>query len=102
LKKADDYSAFLVQRAIPDYRSIAGNLGAFVLQNRDEHCAHFLTVSVWKSVDAIKKFAGDDYEIAKYYEEDKNYLLEFETKVKHYEVAGGDFAPGDLRKAIGA
>lgn len=37
-------------------------------------------------MEAIKKFAGEDYEKARYYPEDKDYLLEFEEKVAHYEV----------------
>lgn len=102
LQKAAEYAAFLVRRAIPDYRAVEGNLGAFVLQRPEEHVAHFLTVSLWSSVEAIKRFAGEDYELAKYYDEDENYLLEFETKVRHYDVAGGDYVSNnDLRKAIG-
>ena len=45
-------------------------------------------------MEAIKAFAGDDPEIAKYYEEDEDFLLEFERTVVHYEVVGqaGDSA----------
>jgi heme-degrading monooxygenase HmoA len=101
LQKADEYAAFLVRRAIPDYRAIEGNLGAFVLQRREEHAAHFLTVSLWPSAEAVRRFAGDDYELAKYYEEDEAYLLEFETTVKHYDLEGGDYVSDNaLRKAI--
>jgi hypothetical protein len=37
---------------------------------------------------SIKAFAGDDVETAKYYPEDRDFLLEFEPKVVHYEVVG--------------
>jgi hypothetical protein len=30
--------------------------------------------------------AGDDFEKAKYYPEDDDFLLEFEEKVEHFEV----------------
>jgi len=36
----------------------------------------------------IKGFAGDDTELPKYYPEDKDFLLEFEPRVVHYEVVG--------------
>jgi hypothetical protein len=36
----------------------------------------------------IHGFAGDDVEVAKYYPEDRDYLLEFEPTVVHYEVVG--------------
>jgi len=48
--------------------------------------AEFLFVSLWESVDAICKFAGPDIERAVYYPEDKEFLLELEPNVTHYEV----------------
>jgi hypothetical protein len=45
-------------------------------------------MTYWESLDMIKGFAGDDAELAKYYPEDKDFLLEFETRVVHYEVVG--------------
>ena len=39
-----------------------------------------------KGFESIKQFAGDDYEKAKYYPEDKKYLLEFEDSVIHCET----------------
>ena len=38
---------------------------------------------------AVRAFAGEDVEKARYYEEDSKYLLEFEPTVKHYEASGG-------------
>ena len=43
-------------------------------------------ISLWESNDSIKKFARDDYELARYYPEDKDYLLELEKYCTHYEV----------------
>ena len=42
--------------------------------------------SAWDSLEAIKRFAGDSHEQAQYYPEDKNFLLEFEPTVQHYEA----------------
>ena len=39
-------------------------------------------------MDAIRRFTGDDVETAEYYPEDKDFLLEFEPRVMHYEVMG--------------
>jgi len=41
---------------------------------------------LWESIAAIKQFAGDDYEKARYYPEDKDFLLELEPAVSHYEI----------------
>jgi heme-degrading monooxygenase HmoA len=57
-----------------------------VLRRIEADKAHFLTLSLWESLDAIKKFAGEDYEKARYYPEDKDFLLDFEPTVQHYEL----------------
>jgi len=84
---ADAYGEFLQRRAVPDYRSVAGNEGVWVLRRDDGERTHFITLTFWESRAAIEKFAGKDIERAKYYEEDKQFLLEFEPNVVHYEVA---------------
>ena len=86
VSKADAYVNFLKQSGLPDYRSTDGNLGAYILRRIEGDEAHFLTLSFWKSLDAIKTFAGEDYEKARYYSQDKEFLLEFEPTVLHYEV----------------
>lgn len=86
LERADAYAAFLRERAIPDYRSTPGNLDAAVLRRDEGDVAHFLTVTHWSSLDAIRAFAGDDLLKAKYYPEDRDFLLEFEAQVQHFVV----------------
>jgi heme-degrading monooxygenase HmoA len=86
--KAEAYRAFLNARAIPDYRSIPGNLSVHVLERREGDVTHFMTLTFWESLDAIRAFAGEELERAKYYPEDARFLLEFEPGVVHYDVAG--------------
>jgi heme-degrading monooxygenase HmoA len=87
-EKATAYREFLNARAIPDYRSTHGNLSVYILERTEDEVTHFLTLTFWKNAAVIKNFAGDDIDIAKYYPEDKDFLLEFERKVAHYEVVG--------------
>jgi heme-degrading monooxygenase HmoA len=86
--KAQAYRDFLNVRAIPDYRSVEGNLSVHILERPDGDVTHFITLTFWRDIDSIKAFAGDDVETAKYYPEDADYLLEFEPTVVHYEVVG--------------
>ncbi len=48
--------------------------------------AHFLLVTHWDSMEAVKKFAGENPEKAKYYPEDDDYLLEKEETSALYQV----------------
>ena len=82
------YREFLKQRAIPDYQSVKGNINVKILERREECATHFITMTMWESLDSIKAFAGEELETAQYYPEDKDYLLEFEPTVVHYDVVG--------------
>ena len=87
--KAEDYeayTAFLKQQAIPDYRETEGFVRLVFLRNIKGEEGHFMLITFWENLEVVKNFAGEDYEKAKYYSEDKDFLLEFEEKVTHYEV----------------
>jgi heme-degrading monooxygenase HmoA len=85
-ERADEYAAFLTMRAIPDYRGTAGNLDVAILRRDEGAVSHFLTVTRWESEDVIRAFAGNEVLKAKYYAEDKDFLLDFEDEVQHYTV----------------
>ena len=84
--RADEYGALLTMRAIPDYRLTAGNLDAAIVRRDDGDVSHFLTITRWESEDAIRAFAGQDVLAARYYPEDKEFLLEFEREVQHFTL----------------
>ena len=94
-ERADEYAAFLTLRAIPDYRSTAGNLDVAILRRDEGEESHFLTVTRWESENAIRAFAGSELLKAKYYDEDRDFLLEFEDQVRHYAVVARASAAGD-------
>jgi catechol 2,3-dioxygenase-like lactoylglutathione lyase family enzyme/heme-degrading monooxygenase HmoA len=90
---SDAYWAFLHARAIPDYRGTPGNQGVRLFRRLEGDRAHFLTLSYWSSLEAVRAFAGPDVAVAKYYPEDQRFLLELEPTVVHYEVTALD-VPG--------
>ena len=76
--KSDEYLNLMRTVAIPDYRATPGNQGAYALRRIEGNTAHFLMVTFWESEEAIRAFAGDDIRVAKYYDFDKDFLLELE------------------------
>ena len=52
------------------------------------------TLSWWTGLDAIRAFAGEDIDIARYYPEDDRFLLDRPRHVTHARVADGS---GPLR-----
>ena len=85
---AEAYREFLNERAIPDYQSIKGNISVHILERHEGDITHFITMTFWDNLEVIRRFAGEQVETAKYYPEDKDFLLEFEPTVTHYEVVG--------------
>ena len=86
LEKADEYHNYLLRTGVTDCKATVGNVGVRVLRRVDGDQAHFLFISFWRSLEDIRAFAGDQIEIARYYPEDREYLIDLEPHVTHYEV----------------
>ena len=86
LSDGDEYEAFTIERATPDYSSVAGLENLFFTRRNEGDVSHFLLVTVWDSIESVKKFAGENPEVAKYYPEDDGYLLEKEEYSQNYQV----------------
>lgn len=86
IEHLSEYEDFMKVSAIPDYTKTTGFVKLMFLKNTDKQFAYFKLITVWDNLEVIKNFAGDDYEIAKYYPEDKNYLIDFPEKVTHFEI----------------
>lgn len=85
--RADDDMRYLEKTGLPDYRATPGNRGVYALRRTEAGVEHFLLVSLWESWEAIRAFAGEDLDRARYYPEDAGFLLELEPTVTHYEVS---------------
>ncbi len=84
--KADAYYEYLEMSGVKEYRRTKGNRGVYVFRRITGDRADFLLVSLWDSYDSIRAFAGNDMEKARYFPKDREFLLEFEPNVTHYEV----------------
>jgi antibiotic biosynthesis monooxygenase (ABM) superfamily enzyme len=61
---AEAYERFLLEELFPAMRAISGFRGADVLRRRDGDEVAFVTLTGFDSLDAIRGFAGEDYEQA--------------------------------------
>jgi heme-degrading monooxygenase HmoA len=84
--KAAAYHQYLLATGLKDYAAVKGNISISLLTREEDGITHFYTFTYWQSIDAIKAFAGEDYQEARYYPEDGDFLLEKERMVTHYEV----------------
>jgi hypothetical protein len=88
-EKLQDYLQLMETIALPDYRSVPGNAGAWCLYRPEDDHFHVEMFTLWENEDSIRRFAGKDLTKAKYYDFDAQYLLEMEPTVTHFEVVEG-------------
>ena len=89
--RAAAYVEYIDRTGLREYRETSGNLGA-QMWTRDlgDGRTEVVTTSWWRSLADIEGFAGHDIDVAVFYPEDDDYLVDRETTVLHYEVARHD------------
>jgi heme-degrading monooxygenase HmoA len=83
----EEYVDYVRRTGLEGQRSTPGHRGTAILHGKDGEITHIYVLSLWESMDAIRRFAGEHPETAVYYPEDSGYLLELEPGVLHAEVA---------------
>ena len=82
----DLYEQYIRETGVAEYKTTAGNLGVTMMRRQVGDRTEFMLLSLWESLDAVKAFAGEDYEKGVYYPEDDRYLVERDEKSSHWEV----------------
>jgi heme-degrading monooxygenase HmoA len=102
LDKSDGYVSHVRQSVLPALRQIEGHRGGYVLRRHRNGDIEFAVLTLWESMDAVRKFAGEHLERAVVPAEARALLREFDATVRHYEVVvaaePSDRAPVSDRK----
>jgi heme-degrading monooxygenase HmoA len=85
-EEADRYVRHLEQETFPQLAAIPGFLGASILRRRAAAGVQFLILTEWESLDAIRRFAGDDPEVAVVPDAVRSMMVELDSRVEHWEV----------------
>jgi heme-degrading monooxygenase HmoA len=84
---ADAYEDHLRRATLPALREIAGYEGGYVLRRETDGGIDFIVLTLWASLDAVRAFAGEDYERAVVPPEAERLLARFDKRAVHYDVA---------------
>ena len=71
---------------MPQLARIDGFIDASILRRPLERGVEFLVVTRWRSLDAIRRFAGADAETAVVLENVQRMMLDYDRRVAHYEL----------------
>ena len=67
-------------------RHIRGFRGIQLLRREVKEEVEFVTIMLFDSLDAVREFAGEDYEVAVVPEKARAVLSRFDERSQHYEV----------------
>jgi heme-degrading monooxygenase HmoA len=86
LEDADSYERLLKKRVLPELKAIEGYQGGYVFRKDGPLEVEFVVVNLFESLEAVKRFAGPDYNVAVFEPEARKLLSKIEPVATHYEV----------------
>jgi heme-degrading monooxygenase HmoA len=96
---ADAYADYLRDTGVAEYAATPGNRGVWMLNRERGELTEVVMFTLWDSLDAVKAFAGEDYETAVFYPEDDRFLVERDETAAHYAVVDATTLPVVSRRA---
>jgi hypothetical protein len=87
-ENAAAYEALLQSEILPSIanRSIRGLQGAHLLRRDVPEGVEFVTILWFETLQAVREFAGEDYEVAVVPEKARRLLSRFDARSQHYET----------------
>jgi heme-degrading monooxygenase HmoA len=85
-ENADAYEELLRSEVLPRIHRVDGYRGAYLLRRDAGDEVEFVTITQFDSLDAVRAFAGEDYERAVVLPEAQRMLSRFDERSAHYET----------------
>jgi heme-degrading monooxygenase HmoA len=85
--RADEYERHYRSEVVPVLQDVAGFAGARLLRRTTGDETEFVSLTRFDDLDAVRAFAGPDYETAVVDHAARDVLLRFDDRVHHYETA---------------
>jgi len=87
-QNADAYERIVREQVIPgiEARRIPGFRSIDLIRRERERDVEFMTLMWFDSLDAVRAFMGDDYEVAHVPPEAQAVLADFDKRSAHYQV----------------
>jgi heme-degrading monooxygenase HmoA len=92
--QAPVYTDHLRNHVLSTLREVDGYAGARLLERETDGGVEIVVITFWRSLDSVRKFAGDDIERAVVSDEVVPLLLHYDRRVRHYDVVVEDGVNG--------
>jgi len=85
-EKSGEYVQHATNKVFPTLRAIAGHRGAYLLRRAVDGAVELVVLTIWESMEAVRKFAGDEPEKTVVEPEARAVLTSFDDCATHFEV----------------
>ena len=85
-ENSDAYEKLLRDAVYPELKTIEGYIGGYILRYDNGQESEFVTMNLFESIEAVKKFAGSDYDVPVFEPEARRLLSKVEPIARHYDV----------------
>ena len=85
-EKSGEYVQHATSKVFPTLRAIAGHRGAYLLRRAVDGAVELVVLTIWESMESVRKFAGDEPEKAVVEPEARAVLTSFDDCVTHFEI----------------
>ncbi len=92
------YEEMVTAEVLPSHEPLPGYRGAYLLRRETGDEVEFVVITRWESYDAIRGFAGADYDRATIPPEAEALLARFDARAVHYDQR---YAPGFGEAGVG-
>ena len=86
VEKSGEYVEHVTRKVFPVLNAIDGHRGEYLLRRAVDGAIEFVVLTLWDSMDAVRKFAGVKPEKAVVEQEARAVLTELDESVTHFEI----------------
>jgi uncharacterized protein len=86
VEKSGEYIDHVTNKIFPALHAIEGHRGAYLLQRAVDDAIEFVVLTLWESMQAVRRFAGVKPEKAVVEPEARAVLTAFDESVTHFEI----------------
>ena len=86
VENADTYERLVATQVLPSFEPLRGYKGAYLLREDRESETEFVTLTLFEDLQAVRRFAGEDYETAVVPAKARQLLVRFDERSKYYEI----------------
>jgi heme-degrading monooxygenase HmoA len=85
-ENADRYELLVATQVLPSFEPLEGYKGAYLFREDRKSETEFVTLTLFEDLQAVHRFAGEDYETAVVPAEARQLLAGFDDRSEHYEI----------------